>query len=280
LVMALVGCSGAPSTIEADAGGSSTSETTAGTRGTSSGGDVTGVVFALEPDLGIPAYECDLFLQDCPAGEKCALWADDGGSTLNASRCVPAVDDPAGVSETCHVLDSPYSGMDDCELGVTCWYVDPETLEGECVPLCIGSESNPSCQDPDRYCLAGPGLPTVCLQSCSPVAQDCSEGHGCYFVVEDWACAPDASGNMGAHGDPCAFVNACDPGLICFDAGAVPSGGACQGAKDCCTEICDLGDPAGDTQCAGAGGGQVCRPWYDEAAPPGYEDVGVCTLPS
>jgi hypothetical protein len=85
---------------------------------------------------------------------------------------------------------------------------------------------------------------------------------------------------MGAYGDPCEFINVCDPGLICLDAATVPPGQPCEGAAGCCTEICDLSDPAGDMQCAGAAEGQTCQPWYEEdSAPIGFEDVGVCALP-
>src|SRR5690606_7229360 len=56
--------------------------------------DETGVVFLNRPDTGSTA-ECDVFAQDCPPGEKCTFWADDGGSSWNALKCVPVVDDPA-----------------------------------------------------------------------------------------------------------------------------------------------------------------------------------------
>jgi len=75
-------------------------------------------------------------------------------------------------------------------------------------------------------------------------------------------------------------ANDCDPGLICVSEVVVPPGLPCGGAGGCCTEVCDLTDPAGDMQCAGAPEGQTCQAWYrDGAAPTGYEDVGMCTLP-
>jgi len=83
---------------------------------------------------------------------------------------------------------------------------------------------------------------------------------------------------MGAYGEPCEFINACDVGLICLGAAAVPD---CVGSSSCCTEICDLSSREGDAQCTGAPQGQTCQAWYEEdQAPPGYEDVGACALPT
>jgi hypothetical protein len=148
--------------------------------------------------------------------------------------------------------------------------------------MCTGDEANPICEDPDTFCsITGDGAILPCVPICDPIQQDCQEGEACYPVTDHWLCAPDASGDLGAYGDPCEFINVCDPGLICLGAGAVPAGEACEGAAGCCTEVCDLMDPAGDMQCTGQPGGQICQPLYEEgAAPHGYEDVGVCTLPA
>jgi hypothetical protein len=258
---------------------SSSSTAAADDTGTTASPDPTGVVFLIEPDGGGNDLECDLFAQDCPPGEKCTVWANDGGGSWNATKCVPVVDDPAGVGEPCHVEGSGVSGIDDCDLGAMCFYVDPETLEGVCTPLCVGDGSNPYCEDPNRYCsVTGNGALLLCIPRCNPVEQDCNAGQACYPVQDVWSCVPDASGEMGDYGDPCEYINVCDPGLICLGAAAVP---ACEGSAGCCTEICDLADPAGDLQCTGAPGGQICQPWYEQgAAPPGYESVGVCALPA
>jgi hypothetical protein len=263
-------------------GSSGSSTGTADATGTTASPEPTGVVFLLEPDGGGGALECDLFAQDCPPGEKCAIWANDGGNAWNATKCVPIVDDPAGVGEPCHVERSGTSGIDDCDLGSMCWDVEPVTLEGVCTPLCVGDESNPYCEDPNRYCpVTGDGALLLCLLRCNPLLQDCNEAQACYPVGDEWICAPDASGELGAYGDPCEYTNVCDPGLICLVAGAVPPGEACEGSVGCCTEVCDITDPAGDLQCMGAAGGQTCQPWYEDgAAPSGYEHVGACVLPS
>jgi hypothetical protein len=119
------------------------------------------------------------------------------------------------------------------------------------------------------------------IASCNPIAQDCPRGQACYPIVDDWwSCVPDASGGGGAYGEPCDFTNECDPGLICVDVSYVPPGLPCEGAGGCCTEVCDIDDPLGDLQCAGAAEGQTCQPWFEDGeAPPEHEDVGACAMP-
>lgn len=244
--------------------------------------DSTGMLFLPHPDGG-PHYACDIFAQDCPSGEKCTNWAFDGGPMWNGTKCVPVVDEPAGTGEPCHVEGSGTSGIDDCDSESMCFYIDPETLEGICTPFCTGQERDPQCDGPDQFChIQADGALILCLSLCNPLLQDCwSESQGCYYVGNDWSCGVDTSGDMGGYGDPCEFINACDPGLLCLDASTVPAGQACEGEAGCCTEICDLSDPAGDLQCAGAAGGQLCQPWYEPgAAPAGYENVGACALPA
>jgi hypothetical protein len=301
-MLAAAGCWGTPSASKADptGGGTSTglgtgvSSTSPPTSATASSAsttalddtqgptstDPTGVTFLLEPDVG-PAFRCDLFEQDCPPGEKCTVWANDGGS-WNATKCVPVVDDPAGPGEPCHVEGSGTSGIDDCDFGAVCWDVDPKALEGVCMPFCVGDASNPYCEDPDRTCpIYADGAFVLCFPNCNPLEQGCREDQTCLPVQDAWICGPDASGDMGAYGDPCEFLNVCDPGLICLGASAVPPGLPCEGATGCCTEVCDITDPAGDQQCAGAAEGQTCQAWYEEgAAPVKWEDVGACALPA
>lgn len=295
------GCPEAPSLIEPETSGStaaseasvtsmsSASSSTTAVTSTSavdgSGADTRGattVPFMLEPDVPGPMYECDLYAQDCPPGEKCTMWASEGGTLANASKCVPVVDDPVGTGEPCQVQVAPLSGLDDCELGDYCFNnIDPEALDGVCVPFCVGDASSPYCEDPLYECIicSDSCLP-LCLPMCSPLAQDCGPGQACYPVQDTWHCVPDASGDQGGYGDPCDFINVCDPGLICLDSSVVPPGQACEGASGCCTEICDVTDPAGDLQCTGAAEGQTCQPWYEDgAAPRGHENVGACVLP-
>ncbi|MEM7156077.1 MAG: ribulose phosphate epimerase [Myxococcota bacterium] len=234
--------------------------------------------FLVKPDgMGGISFECDMFAQDCPDGEKCMPWANDGGTAWNATRCSPIADNPGQAGDSCSVEGSGVSGLDDCDIGSMCWDVDPETNMGVCVALCTGDSMSPVCEDPDTACaIVNDGAIVLCLPSCDPLIQDCTDGQACYAVLDDFLCVPDASGEMGVYGDPCEFINACDPGLMCLGAAAVPD---CTGSQGCCSEVCDTADPAGDAQCMGVD--QACEPWYEEgAAPPGYEDVGACALPA
>jgi hypothetical protein len=240
--------------------------------GSTSGDPMTSIGFFDGNDFnGDP--ECDLWAQDCPPGEKCTPWANDGGDVWNSLRCSPIVDDPDAVGEPCTAEGSGTSGIDSCAFGSMCWDVDPATLIGECVAFCVGSPDSPMCEDPDASCaLPDDGVLALCFPLCDPLQQDCPEGDACYGIDEVFNCIPDASGETGAPGDECEYLNACDPGAFCAQAELVPG---CPGMTGCCTSYCDVNEmpPA----CLP---GQECMPWYEPgAAPPGYENVGACALP-
>ena len=240
-------------------------------------GDDGPVGFIQDPDGGGVNIECDVWAQDCAEGEKCMPWANDGGSSWNATRCSPLDDNPGQIGDPCTVEGSGVSGIDDCDIASMCWDVDPETNMGTCVAFCSGSEANPVCEDPTTSCvIANNGTLILCLPSCDPLLQDCQEGQACYNVNDTFACAPDASLEMGVYGDGCEFLNVCDPGLYCANPEAVPdcaSGG-------CCSPFCDFSDPEASAACPGAAGGQECVSWYEEGqAPPGLENVGACAIP-
>ena len=232
----------------------------------------TGVGFIEVPDTESPPT-CDLFEPDCPRGEKCIPWATDGGGSWNSTRCSPVAEDPDAVGESCMVEGSPTSGIDTCEHGSMCWDVDPATLEGFCVAICVGSVEAPTCEDETATCAINGDLTiAVCLPGCDPLQQDCPGGQGCYPWNDRFTCALDDSGDMGVPGDPCPYLSACDPGAMCVTPGLVPD---CMNAAGCCTAFCSLDDPM--PPCLP---GQVCTSWYEEgAAPPGYELVGVCVPP-
>jgi hypothetical protein len=97
-----------------------------------------------------------------------------------------------------------------------------------------------------------------------------TSGHTCLWGGESFICVLDASGEQGQYGDPCEYLNECDPGLICINPEYVPG---CM-ANGCCTPWCDLTDPS----CPGAT--QQCLPWFEQGvAPPGYDTVGICGVP-
>ncbi|MEM7157062.1 MAG: ribulose phosphate epimerase [Myxococcota bacterium] len=239
------------------------------------GGDAStsspGNGFIDDPDGGGVGFECDPMVQDCPAGEKCMWWANDGGSAWNSTRCSPIYADPDEVGEPCEVEGNGVSGIDSCELGAMCWNLDPETNEGTCVGLCTGDESNPTCADPSMIC-EGRG-PYLCLPTCCPIEQDCPDGQACYPVSHRFSCAPDASGDMGSFGDPCEFINVCNPGLLCIGAYAVPD---CEGSAGCCSAFCEVGS----SSCSLLHPDLECMPWYEEdQAPPGLDTIGACAVP-
>ncbi|MBL4683057.1 MAG: hypothetical protein JKY37_00595 [Nannocystaceae bacterium] len=235
------------------------------------GPDDSPVSFLLTPDGNSGGtYECDLRTQECPPGHKCNIWASDGG-TWNATRCFALDNDPDEVGEQCRVEGGAASGMDSCVLGALCWDVNPSTDLGVCKAYCQGTADNPICEDPETLC-GGPRDFPLCLDLCCPVAQDCPLGQACYPESGGFSCLPDVGGESGAFGDPCRFINVCDPGLICWHPELVPD---CDGGG-CCTPMCELGT----TECSDLDSAMDCLPWYQEGhAPPGMELVGVCGVP-
>jgi hypothetical protein len=289
--LVIAGCLGEPPVPGGGDGGGSSPGTSTATDASSSStapaddthadttASETGASFVPVPDMGTHVIECDIFTQDCPPGEKCML-VGPSGSHLDL-LCMPIAEDPAGPGEPCTRTGDRWSGIDTCALGSLCWAVDPETHEGVCYAFCIGNVNSLYCQDPNATCSFSNSPPyALCVVPCNPLLQDCPAGQACYPVRDSWACVVDASGDAGAYGDACEYVNACDPGLFCLNASWAPPGLPCEGAVGCCTEVCDLTDPLGDLQCAGAAEGETCQAWYEEGtAPPNLEDVGACALP-
>jgi hypothetical protein len=216
--------------------------------------------------------ECSVFDQDCPPGEKCTWWANDGGPSWNATRCVAIDPEAVGPGDSCTVVNSGVSGIDSCDIGSMCWNVDPETNTGECVALCIGNENAPYCPHVDAGCsISSSGL-GLCLPTCDPLAQDCNPGEGCYGILDMLVCVPDVSGDLGAVGDPCEYFNVCDPGLACVPAQGVPD---CEGFSGCCSPWCDIAAPTCPYP------EQECVAFFDPAdARWGVENIGVCVIPA
>jgi hypothetical protein len=252
--------------------------------GDSGGGDTgtdSGGAFIQEPDGGNADVECDIWAQDCPEDQKCMPWANDGGTSWNATRCANLDPNPVQPGDDCETDGSDVSGNDNCAKGSMCFSVNPETNVGTCVAFCTGNANAPVCDDPGTLCnISNDGVLALCLTTCDPLLQDCPQGghqaQGCYPVYEDFLCWPDFSFDLGAYGDPCEYFNVCDPGLFCALADIVPG---CAGSQGCCTEYCDLEAPSPNDACSGAG--TECIPFYDEgAAPPGFEALGACALPT
>ncbi len=248
---------------------------TAGTTMTDGGG--TGGAFLGQPDLGSGGEAaCDIWAQDCPAGQKCMPYANDGSTTWNDNKCTPVVPNPKQLGDPCTVEGAPVSGVDDCDLGLMCYGVDESTGQGRCLGLCKGDPQSPVCDDANAVCsIENDGTLPVCFPPCDPLLQNCPPGNVCLGGAsgEDFACVVDNSGAGGVAGDPCEMLNACDPGLYCQYADLLPG---CSGSAGCCGEFCDLTLP--DSQCACASGGCTCLPWFPGTPTPGYEDVGFCAL--
>lgn len=240
-----------------------------------SSGDDSGA-FTGRPDLGVG--DCEPWSKICPEGQKCMPYADDGGSSWNSWGCFDLVPDPAGVDEPCMIFGSGVSGEDSCDDGLMCWDVDWETGMGTCLAMCTGSPEAPTCPVPDASCtITSDATLILCLPHCDPLAQDCAGGDLCLSHPSDpdsFTCILDASGEEGQVFDLCEYANACDPGLLC----AQPKLAAeCDPrALGCCLPFCDLSQP---NSCPGEG--QLCLAWYEAGqAPPGYENVGLCGVPS
>jgi hypothetical protein len=237
------------------------------------GGSDTGgggfIGFIEQPDGGVD-FECDPIEQDCPEGEKCMPWANDGGPSWNATRCSPIAPDPGAPGDSCTVEGSGVSGIDDCELGAMCFGVDPMGV-GTCIEMCSGSAESPVCETPATTCvITNEGALALCQAVCNPLATECAPNEGCYLVEGVTVCVPDASGRQGGSGEPCEYLNACDDGTACVGASGVPG---CAGATGCCSPFCTIGD---DSTCLR---GQTCVPLYEAGSAPleCVEEVGLCT---
>lgn len=231
--------------------------------GSSSGVDPTDTsgAFVGELDMGTQLIECDPLVQDCPDGEKCTPWANDGGSSWNSSRCAPVSPAAAAIDEPCTVEGSPVSGVDTCDVGLMCWNVNTDTLEGTCVELCSGGSGDPMCSGDNACVIQNEGTLPLCLPPCDPLGQDCGPGQGCYYNgVDSFICAPDASKGNGVDGVPCDFLNGCAPGFACSELAE-------------CTPFCEVGVDTCDEP------DEECI-LVLESPPPGFEDVGLCAVPA
>lgn len=237
--------------------------------------DGGGAFYAANPDGPLPS--CDLLGQDCPEGEKCAPFADHFDSPgYDAARCLDVVEEPAQDGEPCMVMGDEWSGRDDCDVGLVCYELDPETDTGVCRALC--DPGGAACSDPSTTCVSwfDGGLP-ICSPTCDPLLQDCGPGMACVgdpdIVCDAGACGISRPPNTGValQGEPCDWPTDCELGLQCTDGAVVPG---CVDAR-CCTEICDAADPAS----CDAVPGTSCVPVDSASCPPAIYDAGVCITP-
>ena len=226
--------------------------------------------FIAPPDGGV-AGQCDPTSQDCPDGEKCSAWATVEGEPWNANRCVPLMGS-GQVGDACNIEGGKYTGEDDCDLGLICLLTDDDGLDGACIEFCTGSMTCPSGGSCSVY--NGGSLP-ICLTTCDPLIQDCPDGQGCYASsgTGEFICFKYSGENgEGMPGDPCNYLNQCQPGTACLTAASVEG---CGAEASCCAPFCDLSDADPDMNCNAA---EMCTAFFADP-PPDYVDVGVCALP-
>jgi hypothetical protein len=238
-------------------------------------GDDDGATFIVSCDAGgfglthctPPGVECDLWGQDCPDGEKCQPWSDNGGPDWTSAKCVQVDPSPGLPGDPCQVEGNAVSGVDTCGVASLCWGVDPKTGEGACVAMCTGSPDLPVCDDPQRACaVTNDGVVNVCLMQCDPLVGDCPNGEGCHPLAGDatFVCAPTENGMTIDDRHP----THCAPGTV--DVGTDQLSSCDPDADPCCASVCDLATPA-------CNDGLTCTPFYDEGAlPPGLADIGLC----
>lgn len=217
------------------------------------------------PDGGPGPPICDFLGQDCPAGEKCVAFDNDDDDSADETRCVPLGDEAGGEGEPCTPAD-PSTGIDDCDVGLTCSMA--ASAEPVCTNNCVSVRGITACADAHERCIDGGGPLKLCVAACNPLGEDCGAARGCYPFDEWFRCLPDSSGDDGARGDPCgSFANVCDPGLFCAPPELVPS----CGSDGCCHPFCDANDPqACDTE-------ETCGAWTElDALPPSLDTLGFC----
>ncbi len=245
--------------------------------------------FLVVPDVGGHAgIACDPWniTNACPVGQKCM--PVDGGPldrVWDSTVCVPIASSPLPIASPCTPPDPAEPESDPCAAGALCW---ADALGGGvCVEVCSVASGSSSNGVANRLVGGGPG--DVCVHTnmdslsvavplCNPVdpAAFCDPSEGCYPVHNGFVCsAPSGDPDAATLGDACSFVNDCEPGLLCRDAGELLG----CGAESCCTEFCDLADPV--PACTSPG--LACVPWFPSTQAPyhpttDFRDVGYCGI--
>lgn len=270
----------APSTTNPS--GSTTAEpVTGGATSTGTGVDgTTGVpTTTVDDSTGGAGGQCNLFIQDCPEGQKCSAFSEDGGIFPNGTRCVPVGPNPVGPGDDCVVEGKFGDGIDNCEKGSLCLDIENDGM-ATCVAYCTGSMDDPECpnQDSDRCSfLFEPTVP-LCFPSCDPLIQNCGPGEACVpneaaLSAPFFVCMPRVFPQApGSYGDACIALSGCDPGNLCIFGENLPS---CAGVY-CCSVWCDL---TANEPCAQFDPTLKCVPWFEPGQEtPGYENVGICGI--
>jgi len=254
--------SGAPATTQPDVSTSTGADISTSAAASSDGGESCGLRVQFDISFG---STCDVLLQACPCGQKCAPVGEE-------LHCVAGPAELVGVGEAC-TIDGP--GRDDCAAGSTC--VGPGFNEfPTCVPLCDATGAG--CPA-DTACVPGPGLTTLdyglCLRPCDPLAPDCDAAEECSRLLPGWfadttspfVCMP--AGEAAETFAPCNLPIDCAAGLTCT--GETPGPCGPDVLFGCCTPLCALDAPTCPDPL-------TCQPWSTNP-PEGLEHVGVCLDP-
>jgi hypothetical protein len=241
-------------------------ETTTGNESETTGATETGVDF-VPPSPDVPP-SCDPFVNDCPVGEKCVPYSTSGGP-FDGNKCVPILGD-GQPGDPC-TYGGTTEATDDCGADSYCWDAEDVdgALVGTCYAFCTGSADDPMCPEGFICPITGDGTIVLCFPICDPLAQDCDEGLGCYWVGYEFLCSPQTANHET--GQPCGYVNDCAPGNTCVDTTDLP---ACDDFA-CCAPFCDLSLP---DDCDALLPGTSCTPFFEQPTPPN-QDLGVCLAP-
>ncbi len=204
--------------------------------------------------VGHSTISCSVIRQDCCPGDACRAWANDGGGVWNSTRCVPVDPDAGSAGDLCQVEGSDVTGLDSCGIGLMCWEVDPDTLEGTCIEYCSGTSDDPVCSNADDVCgIANDGVLALCLPGCDLLLNDC-DGDGACIEAEN-----DAFGCIDER------YTRCPAGTTEIH----PSFGLdCGMDEPCCSPYCDL------TEEAPCGPDLLCAPLSEPYV--AYPDIGAC----
>jgi hypothetical protein len=114
---------------------------------------------------GTGGFACNLYADSCPEGEKCTSWDNDGDQTFNGTRCAPIDPAPVPIGSECTFEGSPWSGIDNCDLGAMCLVMNDGDITGICRAACVGNPYDASCDDPEMTCVIEEDFFGWCLPS-------------------------------------------------------------------------------------------------------------------
>lgn len=172
--------------------------------------------------------ECDRFVQDCPAGQKCVPYATTD-QPWDANKCVDITGEGAA-GDPC-TWDGYADATDDCDGSSACY-------EGICRAFCGGTAQSPTCRG-EAACLLTPVL-NFCIEPCDPLGDDCPIGAGCHYFAGAFTCVPQL--DELPPGAPCGYDTSCLAGACVTP--SVVGDELCM-ATGCCTLYCELGDTSG-----------------------------------